>query len=136
MKKSIEAAAALIQKDNKYLLAQRKKDDFYGSLWEFPGGAREDGEKIEEAVEREIAEELNLKIKAHHIIGEFFDENERLKIKIFLISCSIEKGSCKRSDCQDFGFFALKEIEKLSLAPADKKIFNYIKKSKNERKIT
>lgn len=126
MKKLLEAVAALIQKQGKYLLAQRKKGDCYGGLWEFPGGAREPGERIEETIEREIEEELGLKVKAGRVLGEFFDENDHLQIRIFLISCHLKSGKGIARDCQDFGFFTLDEAGKLNLAPADLKIYKYL----------
>lgn len=133
-KKTLEAVAALIKKQDKYLLAQRKRGDCYGNLWEFPGGAIEPGERHKEAIEREIKEELGAKVKANQILGKFFDQNHRLRIEISLISCVVKDGPFQAKDCQDFGFFSLEEIGKLDLAPADKKIFNYLKDSKNETK--
>ncbi|MCK5493693.1 MAG: hypothetical protein KAJ14_11345, partial [Candidatus Omnitrophica bacterium] len=81
----------------------------------------------QEAIEREIKEELDLEIKAVSLIKTFFDENENLKIKIFLWSCKINQGIPKTKQCNDFGFFNIKEISSLNLAPADQKIFNYLK---------
>lgn len=125
-KKNLQAVAALIVKDGKYLLAQRKKGDCYQNLWEFPGGSIEPGESPSQAIEREINEELNLKVRAGSCLGQFFDQNRRLKLKIYLFSCSIIGGVCRAKDCQDFGFFTLTQANKLSLAPADKKILSYL----------
>ncbi|MCF7887509.1 MAG: NUDIX domain-containing protein [Candidatus Omnitrophica bacterium] len=128
MKKTIKAAAALIKKNNSYLLCQRNRDDFYGNLWEFPGGAIEKNETALETIRREIKEELDVDVNPVKILKEFFDQNEYFKIKVYLIQCFLLEGVLKEKDCQDFGFFGIKEIEKLNLSPIDKKIFNYLKR--------
>lgn len=128
MKRKIDASAALIKKNKRYLLCQRNSNDFYGNLWEFPGGGIEKNETALETIKREIKEELDVGIKPIKILKQFFDQNEYLKIKVYLIECFLLEGVLKKKDCQNFGFFGIKEIEKLNLAPVDKKIFNYLKR--------
>lgn len=59
--KKVNVVAAIIKKDDLYLIAQRLKGDFAG-LWEFPGGKIEEGELPVQALKREIREELNIEI--------------------------------------------------------------------------
>lgn len=131
MKKSIDVVAALIRKNNKFFLCRRKEEDNFGGLWEFPGGGVEEGETLFQAIEREIKEETDLTIKADNFIAEFFDENDYLRIKVFLFSCSIFKGKPEPKDCQDLGFFTLNEAEQLDLAPVDRKIINFLKNKRS-----
>ena len=65
-KKTIEVVAAIIKKDNKIFVTQRGYGEFKDK-WEFPGGKIELNETKEEALKREIKEEL----KASIIIDEF-----------------------------------------------------------------
>ena len=65
--KTVKVVAAIIKKDNKILIASRKKGEFAG-MFEFPGGKIEPGESGEQALIREIQEELETTI----IIEEFF----------------------------------------------------------------
>ena len=127
-KKEFDVVAALIKEDEKFLLCQRNEDDHYGNLWEFPGGTVEPNEPLKKAIEREIKEELDLEIAAGNLLTTIYDEDKSLKIKVFLFSCSIIGGLPKAVDCKDFGFFAIHKIEELNLAPADKYIFQYLKK--------
>ncbi|MBP7088780.1 MAG: (deoxy)nucleoside triphosphate pyrophosphohydrolase [Candidatus Omnitrophica bacterium] len=127
MKKEIDVVAALIKNKEKILLCQRKKDDSYGGLWEFPGGSVEEGENLSFAIKREIKEELDLAIEAVRLINDFTDESKDLKIKVFLFFCVIKSGEPKTIECQNFIFFTLDQIRHLDLAPVDKKIFDYIK---------
>jgi 8-oxo-dGTP diphosphatase len=57
------AACALIDPDGRVLIAQRPADKEMGGLWEFPGGKVEPGESPEEALIRELAEELGIAVK-------------------------------------------------------------------------
>ncbi|USD68314.1 (deoxy)nucleoside triphosphate pyrophosphohydrolase [Vibrio sp. SCSIO 43136] len=65
MKKHIEVVAAIIQKDGKYLAAQRGKAkfDYVSYKWEFPGGKVESGEALETAITRELDEELVIQVE-------------------------------------------------------------------------
>ena len=65
--KVVEVVAAVIRKDNKILATQRGYGDFKGG-WEFPGGKPEEGETKEQALIREIKEELNADIKVEDYI--------------------------------------------------------------------
>ena len=65
--KIIEVVAAVIKKDDKILATQRGYGEFKGR-WEFPGGKPEAGETREEALIREIKEELNADIKVDDYI--------------------------------------------------------------------
>ena len=66
---SIQVTAAIIVRDGKFLIAQRKlNDDMFGGLWEFPGGKVEDGETPEECLARELKEELDIEAEVGKLI--------------------------------------------------------------------
>ena len=58
----INVVAAIIKKDNLYFIAQRNKKKHLGLKWEFPGGKVKSNESFNEALIREIKEELNITI--------------------------------------------------------------------------
>ena len=60
--------AAIIQKDNKVLIAQRAKKDSFYKKWEFPGGKMEQGETEQQCLQRELFEEFGV----HAHIGSYF----------------------------------------------------------------
>ena len=60
--KTIEVVAAIIHQGGRILATQRGYGDYKG-WWEFPGGKMEPGETQEQAIRREIAEELNVQIR-------------------------------------------------------------------------
>lgn len=65
----IKVVAALIERDNKFLIAKRSTGDsnVFGK-WEFPGGKVESNENEFQAIEREIKEEFELNIKANKFL--------------------------------------------------------------------
>lgn len=64
MKLTLVVACALIDADNRVLIAQRPPGKTLAGLWEFPGGKLEPGERPEQSLIRELREELGLTVKA------------------------------------------------------------------------
>lgn len=62
-----KVTAAVIEKDGKVLVARRKPGLTAGGLWEFPGGKLEAGEAPERGLERELEEELGVRVR----VGDF-----------------------------------------------------------------
>ena len=96
--KTINVVAAIIIKDQKIFATQRGYGEFKNG-WEFPGGKIESGESPEHALEREIREELDARIR----VGELFDTieydypNFHLSMKCFLCSLISDQLDAKRA---------------------------------------
>ncbi|HYL09154.1 MAG TPA: (deoxy)nucleoside triphosphate pyrophosphohydrolase [Candidatus Acidoferrales bacterium] len=60
----ITIVAAVIERDGRLLICQRRKDDALGLKWEFPGGKVEEGETVEAALARELREELGVDLRS------------------------------------------------------------------------
>ena len=66
-RKEVEVAVGvLVRKDGAFLLTSRPEGKVYAGYWEFPGGKVEAGESVEEALRRELQEEIGLTIGAVH----------------------------------------------------------------------
>lgn len=59
------AVAIIVNKNNEILISQRPADAHQGGLWEFPGGKLEAGETVEQALVRELAEELSIQLNSY-----------------------------------------------------------------------
>lgn len=89
--KTIQVVAAIIKQDNQIFATQRGYGDFAGG-WEFPGGKIEPGESREQALIREIKEELDTEIE----VGELFDTVEydypNFHLTMHVYICTIKSG--------------------------------------------
>lgn len=130
-----DVCGALIEEDGKFLVARRRLDDSFGGLWEFPGGALEEGETKEEGLKREIKEELGIDIEVGRLVLVFEDEIPGLKIKIYLYKCKIKNGKPHPIDCEDVRWVSLAQLSRLKLASADKKIYRWIKRYYTIKKV-
>jgi A/G-specific adenine glycosylase len=123
-----EVCAALIQEeDGLFLIAQRKPEDKFGGLWEFPGGAREAGESYETCLKREMKEELGIEVEVGKELSTFEDEIPTLKICVHLFQCRIQEGRPSPLDCQDVQWADLSGLSKVPLAPVDQTIFEWLR---------
>ena len=91
-KKSENVVAAIIKKGNLYLVTQRNKDKYMGLKWEFPGGKVEANETLQEALTREIYEELNININVYEKIAEEKYKDSKINIVLHYFLCSIKDG--------------------------------------------
>ena len=91
-KKSEDVVAAIIKKGNLYLVTQRNKDKYMGLKWEFPGGKVEANETLQEALTREIYEELNININVYEKIAEEKYKDSEINIVLHYFLCSIKDG--------------------------------------------
>jgi 8-oxo-dGTP diphosphatase len=125
-KRTIDVCGALIEKDGKFLVAQRKYADRFGGLWEFPGGKIEDGESKEAAMRRELDEELGIDVEVGRLAIITEDEIPEMKIIFHLFNCAIKKGEPRAIDCQDVKWVTAEELRGLKLAPVDIKIKDWL----------
>lgn len=84
-----DVVAAIIKKDDYYLLAKRNKEKYMGLKWEFPGGKVEKDESFEEALSREILEELNVNIEIHNKVTEERYQDDEINIVLHYYMCSL-----------------------------------------------
>ena len=84
-----DVVAAIIKKDDCYLIAKRNKEKYMGLKWEFPGGKVEKDESFEEALSREILEELNVNIEIHNKVAEERFQDDEINIVLHYYICSL-----------------------------------------------
>ncbi|QQD81932.1 (deoxy)nucleoside triphosphate pyrophosphohydrolase [Bacillus siamensis] len=120
MKKTIKVAAAVIQNENNEILcALRSPKMSLPNLWEFPGGKLEEGENAQEALVREIEEELDCKIVASDVIADIHHEYEKVIVNLISIKAKIVSGKPVAKEHAEFRWVPIHELESLEWAPAD-----------------
>ncbi|MDT0160672.1 (deoxy)nucleoside triphosphate pyrophosphohydrolase [Bacillus sp. AG4(2022)] len=119
MKKDIHVVGAVIFKDNKILCAQRGKEKSLPLLWEFPGGKIEKGEKPEQALVREIQEEMHCTIDIGEKIEHTVYEYDFGIVHLTTYYCKLVEGEPVLTEHAAVKWLAPKELPTLEWAPAD-----------------
>ena len=91
--KQIEVVAAIIHDDEGRIFATQRGYGDYKDGWEFPGGKMEPGESPEEALKREIWEELETRIQVDRLVTTVERDYPTFHITMHCFWCSIESGS-------------------------------------------
>ena len=127
--KTINVVAAIIIKDDKIFATQRGYGDFKGK-WEFPGGKIESNETPEEALKREIIEELNanIKIDKHFIDIEYDYPNFHLSMKCYL--CSLLDYNIELKEHSQAKWLSRNELFSVDWLPADIEMIDLLVNSK------
>ncbi len=124
----ITVVAALIQKEDKYLIAKRSTGDpnVLGK-WEFPGGKVKPNEDEKKAIEREIKEEFELNIKAKAFLINNICEYPTKTVDLRLYECEYLSGKFNLHDHSEYIYVSKEEIQNYDLCPADIPLAKYIK---------
>ena len=119
-KKSIDVVAALIEQEGKVFAAQRAYGELKGK-WEFPGGKIEAGETPQEALRREIKEELDTEIE----VGDFFlhidYEYPTFFLHMDVFRCRVLHGrlTIEHGVHSEEAFIKVEDLRNLDWCPAD-----------------
>ena len=118
--KQIEVVAAIIHDDEGRIFATQRG---YGDMkdgWEFPGGKMEPGESPEEALKREIWEELETRIVVEQLVQTVEWEYPKFFLKMHCFLCSIESGSLTLKEHEAARWLSKDQLDSVDWLPADK----------------
>ena len=122
----IEVVAGIIYKNNKFLIAQRNLKKDQGGLWEFPGGKVEKNESYENALIREIKEELNADIEVDEYVGENVHHYPEKDIKLIFYKAKLLSEQIELLEHEGYEWITKEEKDKFEFAGADKVVFDFI----------
>ena len=122
----VEVVAALIWKNNKFMICQRPAHKVRGLLWEFVGGKVELGETKEQALIRECKEELNVLLFVGDVYMDVVHEYPELTVHLTLFNATIAKGEPQKLEHNDIKWITPSEIQNYEFCPADKEILDKI----------
>lgn len=117
-KKNIKVVAAVIKNGNKIYATQRGYGEFKGG-WEFPGGKIEQGETSQEALVREIEEELETKIKVNDLIDTIKYDYPTFHLSMECFWCEIVKGNLVLLEAEAAKWLTKEELYSVDWLPAD-----------------
>ncbi|MCI6115499.1 MAG: (deoxy)nucleoside triphosphate pyrophosphohydrolase [Spirochaetales bacterium] len=125
--KSIRVSAAVIHRDGKIFATKRGYGEYKGK-WEFPGGKREEGESGEEALYREIKEELDSKVKIEKLICTTDYDYPTFHLTMDVYLSTLIEGKLTLLEHEDAKWVSLDSIDNLDWLPADWSVIDEIKK--------
>ena len=126
MRNMVEVVAALICKNNKFMICQRPEHKARGLLWEFVGGKVEPGETKEQALVRECKEELNVLISVGDVFVEVIHEYPDIMVHLTLFNAIIAEGEPQKLEHNDIQWITPREIPNYEFCPADEEILKKI----------
>ncbi|PGX17471.1 8-oxo-dGTP diphosphatase MutT [Priestia megaterium] len=119
MKKDIYVVGAVIVEDEKILCAQRGPTKALAYKWEFPGGKIEEGESPQDALRREISEEMHCKVHISEQVEHTVYEYDFGIVHLTTFYCKLIEGSPVLTEHVSIKWLPPSELSSLDWAPAD-----------------
>ena len=129
VKKVIVSCLALINDDNEVLFCKRSDDSNFSGCWEFPGGKIEEGETPEQALIRELKEELNIETKGSCLAPLSFASHQYEKFHLLmpLFICRRWWGNILALESQEVRWVWPKNLRDFDMPPADEPIVSMLR---------
>ncbi len=118
--------AALITLDGKLLICQRRRDDTFPLRWEFPGGKLEAGESLEQALARELREELGISVvigqEAYRTVYLYQESQDELTLVFFCTALHGDSPPPRNLVFESFEWIAPSELPRFDFLAADREL--------------
>ena len=124
---TIYVVAAIIKnEENAFLITQRLPEARYGGYWEFPGGTV--GESAEEALIRELKEELNISVSTNELYWHESFESDTKIIDIKFITCTLvpEKQAIEKLEVSDYLWVQAENLVEFKFPEADESLIRHL----------
>ena len=124
--KTIHVVAAIIVNEGTYFATQRGYGEFKGG-WEFPGGKIEVGETAEEALQREIREELATEIAIDKLITTVDYDYPKFHLTMHCFLCHVQCGHLTLLEHESARWLKREEFNSVKWLPADEMVIEHLK---------
>ena len=124
--KTVRVVAAVIRKDDKIFATQRGYGEFKDG-WEFPGGKIEEGETPEQALTREIKEELDTEIQVGKLIDTIEHDYPKFHLSMDCFWCEIMQGGLELKEHEAARWLSKEELYSVDWLPADAGVVERVK---------
>lgn len=129
--KTISVVAAVIKDENRIFATARGYGEFKGK-WEFPGGKIEEGENPQQALKREIKEELETEIEVLDYIDTIEYDYPEFHLSMDCFWCEVVSGELVLKEAEEAKWLELSELDSVDWLPADLILIEKIKTYSND----
>lgn len=119
-------AAGIIWRGDEILIARRPENGLLGGLWEFPGGKLENGETLQQAVAREIREELDVRVSVQELLTVIKHQYTHFRITLHAFHCQYLSGDPKAIGCTEWRWVKKEELDAFAFPTANRKILDQL----------
>jgi A/G-specific adenine glycosylase len=123
----VDVTAGIVWKKKKFLITLRPAKGLLGGLWEFPGGKREPGETLEACLERELMEELGIRVAVLRNLASVDHAYSHFRITLHAYECAFRGGRIRLDGCDAFRWITAADLDKYAFPGADRKIIRMLK---------
>lgn len=120
----IPVAAGLIVRDGRLLVAQRPAGTHLAGLWEFPGGKVQPGESWEDALQRELQEELDCTVHVGALYEEVVHPYPGKTVHLRFYRCSLTQGEPRPVECAAVTWTDRERLRQFEFPPADARLLD------------
>lgn len=121
-------SAAVIQRDNTVLIARRPASGLLAGMWEFPGGKIEENETPQQALTREIREELGCTIQVGTELGLYRHAYTHFRVTLRAFMCTLSQGEPAALDASEINWVMVEHLPQYPMGKIDRMIANDLKK--------
>ena len=132
MREPVKVTAAILEKDGRIIIAQRKSTDHLAGKWEFPGGKIETGESPEACLARELNEEFHIDVSIGEYLGSIVHHYDHISIELMAYRTFWDGGKINSTDHKDYKWVTIDELEQYDFAPADQPFVEKLRRGEIE----
>ena len=122
--RTIRVVAAVLERDGRYLITQRRPTAVLPLMWEFPGGRVEAGETDQQALKRELLHRLGVEIDVGKLISFVSHPYENYVVDLFLYECSLVTELFEPRAVNAYKWVASGDFDQYPFTPADEASMN------------
>jgi A/G-specific adenine glycosylase len=111
-----------VNRRTRMLIAKRRIDDMLGGMWEFPGGTVEPGETFEDALRRELREELAIEVDVGPLLTTVDHAYSHFRMSLHAFHCRHTSGRPRALGCAAWAWVTLEDVDKYAFSVADQAI--------------
>jgi A/G-specific adenine glycosylase len=120
-------AVGVIYRQGRILIDRRKAEGLLGGLWEFPGGKKKRGETLEQALRREVREELGIRIRIKHPLVTLDHAYSHFRIRLHAFECAYVAGTPRCLGCDAFKWVRPTDLRRYAFPAANTRIIEALR---------